>query len=65
MSARFTCDWCGKTSMAEHDARGFAVRPWEWWSRVPKMGQEIHACSRECLVKINENTADGGPEALS
>lgn len=61
MSASFTCDACGATVPADRDYLGRPIKPLQWYARTPIGENEIHACSRPCMTKIDQGDPSYDP----
>jgi hypothetical protein len=59
MTVKYICDGCGLESAGEYYGTT-TTKPRSWFARSAD-NKEIHACSRECVKKANENTGDNVP----
>lgn len=52
---KYICDGCGKEQPADKTTRGELVKPFDWFVRGDKDGDQ-HACSRPCIETVSKKT---------
>lgn len=55
MAVEYICDGCGKREPAAMTDDGRPMKPWNWFGRHDKDGQQV-ACSRGCIDKVSAAT---------